>query len=106
MSMNKPSETEEEYFAREEAARLYRLTLEKHRQMAQDEQQALKALHYMHCPKCGMELKTITLRDVTVERCFNCHGTCLRRDASSSVSCGQESPGLLEKIAAVFRTDQ
>jgi uncharacterized protein len=104
MSMNKPSDSEEEYFAREEAARLYRLTLEKHRQMAQDEQQALKALHYMHCPKCGMEMKPITLRDVTVERCFNCNGTFFDETQLKRL-VRQESPGLLEKIAAVFRTD-
>jgi uncharacterized protein len=104
MSMNKPSDSEEEYFAREEAARLYRLALEKHRQMAHDEQEALKTLHYMHCPKCGMEMKPITLRDVTVERCFACNGTFFD-DAQLKRLVGKEGPGLLEKIAAVFRAD-
>jgi len=104
MSMNKPSDSEEEYFAREEAARLYRLALEKHRQMAHDEQQALKALHYMHCPKCGMEMKPITLRDVTVERCFSCNGTFFDEKQLHRL-IRHDKPGLLEKIAAVFRTD-
>ena len=104
MSMNKPSESEDEYFAREEAARLYRLTLEKRRQMAHDEEQALKALHWMHCPKCGTEMKPITLRDVTVERCFHCHGTFFDEIQLNRL-VREDSPGLLEKIAAVFRTE-
>jgi len=104
MTMKKPSESEEEYFAKEEAARLYRLTLEKNRQMAQDDRQALKQLHWMHCPKCGLELKTVTLRDVSVERCFNCNGTWLD-EAELERLVGHEGPGLLEKIAAVFRRD-
>jgi hypothetical protein len=104
MSLNKPSESEEEYFAREEAARLSRLVLEKQRAMAKEERQALKAAHYMHCPKCGMELKTMKLRDVSVERCFGCGGTWLdARELDALV--GREGPGLLEKIAAVFRPE-
>jgi RNA polymerase-binding transcription factor DksA len=104
MSINKPSESEEEYFAREEAAKLYRATLDKRREMAKDEREALKAAHFMHCPKCGMELKSIRLRDVTVDRCFSCRGTWLdERELERLV--GHEGPGLLERIAAVFRSD-
>ncbi len=105
MSLKKPSETEEEYFAREEAAKLYRVTLEKHRQMAQEERAALKKLHFMHCPKCGMELKSIRFRDVVVDRCFNCHGTWLDEHELEKL-VGHEGPGLLERIAAVFRQDK
>src|SRR5215831_18944576 len=101
MSIKKPSETEEEYFAREEAAKLYRVTLETKRVMVKEERDALKTLHFMHCPKCGMELKSVRLRDVTVERCFNCRGTWLDENELDRL-VGHEGPGLLERIAAVF----
>jgi len=104
MSLNKPSETEEEYFAREEAVKLYRATLEQKRKMAKEEREALKAQHFMHCPKCGMELKTVRLRDVAVERCFNCRGTWFDESELERL-VGHEGPGLLERIAAVFRHD-
>lgn len=43
-----------------------------------DEQRAqLKALHWMHCPKCGMTLDEITFRGVRVDKCFGCGGVYL-----------------------------
>lgn len=104
MSLKKPSETEEEYFAREEAARFQRLMVEKQRLMAKEERQALKAAHFMHCPKCGMELKTVSLREVSVERCFGCQGTWLDHSELERL-VGREGPTLLDKIAAIFRHD-
>jgi uncharacterized protein len=105
MSLNKPSESEEEYFAREEAVRLQRLTLEKQRAMAKEERQALKAAHFMHCPKCGMELKTVSLRGVNVERCFGCGGTWFDESELERLVGHDDGTTLLDKIAAVFRRD-
>jgi dTDP-4-dehydrorhamnose 3,5-epimerase-like enzyme len=55
----KPSSTEEEYFAREEIEKKRRLALKQADEMATAEKNRLKALHYMHCPKCGMKLQTV-----------------------------------------------
>ena len=104
MSLSKPSETEEEYFAREDAAKQHKLTLEKAREMAQAERDALKVAHWMRCPKCGMELKTIRFREVNVDRCFNCHGTWLDEGELETIA-GSDKPGLIQKIAAVFRRE-
>jgi uncharacterized protein len=101
MSVKKPSETEEEYFAREEAEKQRKIAIERARALAQAEKEALKQLHYMHCPKCGFELKAMTFHDVHVERCFNCHGTWL--DEGELERLAGREPGLLQKIAAVFR---
>ena len=35
----------------------------------------LKELHSMKCPKCGMDLHTIELHGVGVDRCAACMGT-------------------------------
>ncbi len=84
---DKPSNTEEEYFARENAERLRRLAAEQKAALAKAERDELKKRHFMRCPKCGMELQEIRFRDVQIDRCFSCGGTYL--DA-----------GELEKIAA------
>jgi uncharacterized protein len=99
--MKKPSETEDEYFARDEAARLARLALEKSRVLEAEERERLKQLHWMHCPKCGMELKRIEFKDIQIDRCFNCHGTWLD-DGELEKVAGRE-PGFIDRVAAVFR---
>src|SRR6266478_2063449 len=77
--MSKPTATEEEYFARENAERMRKLAAEQKKSLAQAERDKLKQLHQMRCPKCGMELKEIEVRGVQVDRCFSCNGTWLRR---------------------------
>ena len=74
---DKPSSTEEEYFAREEIEKKRKLALEQSHAMAAQQREDLKALHYMKCPKCGMDLQTLTKGQVDIDTCFNCHGVFL-----------------------------
>lgn len=37
----------------------------------------LKALHWLHCPKCGMDMESVIVVGIEVERCFACGGTFL-----------------------------
>jgi len=83
----KPSSSEDEYFAKEQAEQLRKLALERKKAQAAGEREKQKKLHYMHCPKCGDELHTIHFREVDVDRCFSCGGTWLDQ-------------GELEKIVA------
>jgi hypothetical protein len=101
--MKRPTETEDEYFAREEAARIQRAALQKSRALEAEERERLKQLHFMHCPNCGMELKEITFKDVKIDRCFSCHGTWLNAGELERVA-GKE-PGFLDRIAAVFKNE-
>lgn len=71
---DKPSSTEEEYFAREEIEKKRKLALEQSRSLAAQQKEELKKLHYMKCPKCGMDLHSVKQGDVDIETCFNCHG--------------------------------
>ncbi len=103
MSVKKPSEPEEEFFAREEAAKQKKAAIERARAQSQAERDELRKRHWMRCPKCGMELRTITYREVAIDRCFNCHGTWLDEGELERLT-GRE-PGLLAKIAAVFRSE-
>jgi uncharacterized protein len=76
MSTNdRPSNAEEEFFARENAERLRKIAVEKQQQMAAAERDNIRKAHWMRCPKCGMELKEVEYRGVKVDQCFSCNGT-------------------------------
>ena len=70
----KPSDSEEEYFKKQEIEKLRKARTEAARQIAEQERHQLKELHWMRCPKCGMELAEVTYRGVRVDSCFNCSG--------------------------------
>ncbi len=101
MSTKKPSETEDEYFARLEAEKQRRLVIDKQKEMEQAERDRLKKLHYMRCPKDGMELSTITFKNVQIDRCHVCNGTWL--DAGELEHLAGKEPGILGKLVAVFK---
>lgn len=103
MSLNKPSEAEEEYFAREETARRQREALELDKQMAAAEREQRKKLHYMKCPKCGMDLTETAFRGVTVDKCYSC-GYLGFDDHEIERILGHEHPNVFQSIANVFRT--
>lgn len=71
---DKPSKAEDEYFARQELERRKKWAQEQSGKMAQEEKERLKQLHYMKCPKCGMDLQEIDLKGVSVDQCGNCGG--------------------------------
>jgi len=100
--MSKPTQTEEEYFARENAERLRKLAAEQQKSIASGEREKLKQAHYMRCPKCGMELKEIAVRGVQVDRCFSCNGTWLDKGELEKLGRegGQES--VMASILRVF----
>lgn len=77
MATKKPSESEEEYFAREEAEKRRKLVLSETRAMADEERERLRTLHHMRCPKCGMQLTELALEGARVDRCFGCNGVFL-----------------------------
>jgi mannose-1-phosphate guanylyltransferase len=76
-NIEKPSSTEEEYFAREEIEKKRKLALQQAQGLAEQQREALKQQHYMKCPKCGMDLQVLQRGKVEVDTCFNCHGVWL-----------------------------
>ncbi len=100
MADSKPSNTEDEYFAREDAERLRKIAAENRKALAEAERESLQKLHYMRCPKCGMELKTITFRSVEIDRCFSCNGTWL--DAGELEKLSAKGGQLMEAVMNLF----
>ena len=70
----KPSQKEEEYFARMEFDRKKKAAVEQRARMVAEDKQRLKELHHMHCPKCGMDLVTIDYKGIAIDRCTGCEG--------------------------------
>jgi len=76
MSPRKPSENEDEYFARKEFERLKAQALEQESQMAEAEAAKLKELHWMCCPKCGHTMVEVEMEGIKVDKCINCEAIC------------------------------
>ncbi len=70
----KPSTSEDEYFVREDAEKKRKLALQAKKEKEAAELKALKDQHWMHCPKCGLQMHVMKLRGVDVEVCFSCNG--------------------------------
>jgi hypothetical protein len=97
----KPSEKEEEHFARLEFEKKKRLEEERQARMAAEEKQRLKELHYMHCPKCGMQLVEIDYKGIKIDRCTGCTGVWL--DAGELEQVANLEHGGLNKFFSVFK---
>jgi hypothetical protein len=47
---------------------------ERQAKLLAEERERDRALHFMKCPKCGMQLEEIAFGDVRVDKCFSCDG--------------------------------
>jgi uncharacterized protein len=97
----KPSEKEEEYFARMEFERKKKIEAEKHRRLLAEEKKKLAALHQMRCPKCGLELIEIDYKGIKVDKCSECEGVWL--DAGELETVSNLEQGALECFFNVFK---
>ena len=97
----KPSEKEEEYFARLEFERKKKQEEESRIKLEKAEKERLKNLHHMHCPKCGMKLIEINYKDIQVDKCSSCEGVWL--DAGELDAISKLEKGKLDKLFGVFK---
>lgn len=101
MTTVKPSHTEEEYFVRVEAEKKKKLAEEYARKLSHEQQKKLKELHFMHCPKCGMELHALPFKGVVIDKCFSCHGIFLDNGELEKI-VGEER-GFLSGVLSLFK---
>lgn len=97
----KPSDNEEEYFIRREAERLRKHAEERQGKMLAEERERERALHFMKCPKCGMQLEQIAFGGVQVEKCFNCEGMWLDKGEIENIET--KEPSFAGRLLSVFR---
>ena len=96
----KPSETEEEFFARKEYERLRKSQEDSQKNLATEQRAKEKELHYMKCPKCGMNLVEIDYKKIKVDKCSECEGIWL--DAGELEMMVKMDKGGLDKLFSVF----
>jgi uncharacterized protein len=82
----KPSENEEESFARKEFERKRQLEEKKLQALKEGEKKKLQELHFMKCPKCGSGLIEIDYGSIKVDKCSGCEGVWLDSGELEAVS--------------------
>ena len=99
--MEKPSRSEEEYFARLEFEKRRKELEARQARIQTEERDRLKELHFMRCPKCGMELVEIELKGIKVDRCVACQGIFF--DGGEIEQLLAQGEGFLGKLSKVFK---
>jgi hypothetical protein len=74
---------------------------ERHIQLAEQEKKRLQELHYMRCPKCGMQLIEIDYKNIKVDKCSGCDGIWLDPGELEAVSRLEKSG--MDKLFGVFK---
>ncbi len=97
----KPSKAEDEYFAKKEIERRKQWAMERGSKMAVEEKERLKQLHWMKCPKCGMDLTTIDFQGVKIDQCPSCNGMFL--DAGELQEIMKRGGGFFGRVASIFQ---
>ncbi|MDY6863255.1 MAG: zf-TFIIB domain-containing protein [Thermodesulfobacteriota bacterium] len=97
----KPTEKEDEYIAIMEFQRKKKAEEERQKKLAAEERKKLQDLHYMRCPKCGMELIEIDYKGIKVDKCSGCEGVWL--DAGELEAISQLEKSVVDKFFWVFK---
>ncbi len=109
MSLDKPSKPEDDYFAAEEVEAKRRLAFQQEKALAQQQREALKAQHFMKCPKCGLDLHALDEGQLHLDTCFNCHGVWMDAAQLKQLKAkgGHEShrAPLVDSILNLFKRD-
>jgi RNA polymerase-binding transcription factor DksA len=105
MTDQKPSHPEDEYFLREDAEKKRKLALQVKKETEAAEQARLKALHFMHCPKCGLKMQEVKFKLIDVDVCFSCNGIFLDQGELEHIvkRSGEVAPGVMTAILNWFK---
>jgi DNA-directed RNA polymerase subunit RPC12/RpoP len=99
----KPSRLEDEYFAREDAEKLYRLHQERLKSEDKQKQEDEKKQHWMKCPKCGYGLEHIKWREHTIDKCFRCGAIVLDHNEFEAIDSKEHTDGFLSGFVSLFK---
>jgi hypothetical protein len=109
MTLDKPSKPEDDFFAAEEVEAKRKLAFKQSKVMAEQQREDLKKLHWMKCPKCGLDLHQLSEGQVQLDSCFNCKGVWM--DAGELAHLKREAikehrkTPLINSILNLFKND-
>lgn len=95
-----------QYFVLEDAEKKRRIAQEMQKKLDAEQREALRALHHMHCPKCGMPLQTMRMQtahhgDLDVDACFACGGVFLDRKDIAAIAAPRQK-GIMAAVLNWF----
>ena len=96
----KPSNNESEFIAKIEFEKLKKLEEESTKGLIEKEKLEIKQLHYMRCPKCGMQLIELAYDQIKIDKCSSCEGIWL--DAGELDEIMNDSKGMLQNFLSIF----
>ena len=102
MSPEAPKGKEEEYFLQVQMEKLKRQADKYKQGKKAEELKKLKELHWMRCPKCGMELKEISYRHIAIDECFSCGGVFLDAGELEQIAAKEGSGGVLNGLVKII----
>jgi len=97
----KPTEKEEAYFIRREFEKAKKVKKKRQNLLETEERLKHKDLHYMQCPKCGMQLVEIDYREIKIDKCTACDGIWL--DAGELDMVAELDKSVINKFFDAFR---
>ena len=98
-----PSDHEKEYFLKLELDKLRKLQEESAAKMKEETKKKLKELHWMNCPKCGMDLKEVEYQTIKVDYCGGCGGSFFDAGEIEQLLKLDEEQNILGKFLKVFK---
>lgn len=98
----KPSSKEEEFMLQQELQRRRQAAQTAEARMQEEERARLKDLHWMRCPKCGMELQEVSFRGLHIDQCAACQGVWLDAGELERLAKAESSGDVMGAFKRVF----
>lgn len=98
----KPSKTEDEYFAKEEAEKKKRLHDKVAKEQIEEKKEETRDIWFMTCPKCAGKLQEIVFRGVKIDKCPACTGVWLD-DGELEKLAGPEEKSVINELLKLFK---
>jgi len=98
---NLGKDKENDYFARIEFERLKKQVEDRQHEMKKEERERVRQLHWMRCPKCGMEMVEVEFEGIKVDKCSSCLGEFFDNGELEQLS-SKTKPGFLRRLQELF----
>lgn len=96
----RPSEQEEEYFARQEFERRKQALATRAQSTSEEANKQRAAVAQYRCPKCGAELVMVPYKGIEIDKCSQCQGIWLDCGELEQVLEGEQS--FLSAVKRIF----
>ena len=100
----KPSNNEEEYFAREDAERIRKLHAEEMARLSAGQREALKQQHGGRCANCGALMVPEQISGARILHCPNCGGAFLDRTSWEFMHSHAEPHSVMGAVLNWFKS--